>query len=291
MRSPGSEAPSRFGYPLLSWYFMRATGILMLVLVLGHLTVMHYLHAPSQTDSAFVAARWSQLFWLSFDWMLLVVALLHGLAGVRAVLGDYLHQVRARRIVGAVLGFLALLFFGLGSATILTFDPQRLQTGRGPLSAQGWLVPTLDVLLDALATLTYLAAIAVLMYFAVQRRRREPAGSWGFAGQWAWALHRLTGVAIAAFLLVHILDIMLLPLAPDLYNRTIASYASPYLIPMEIALVAAILYHAFNGVRLILIEFSSRAMKLRQARLFFGVLAATLLLLLPSIVVLLRPPG
>jgi len=105
------------------------------------------------------------------------------------------------------------------------------------------------VLLDALATLTYLAAIAVLMYFAVQRRRREPAGSWGFAGQWAWALHRLTGVAIAAFLLVHILDIMLLPLAPDLYNRTIASYASPYLIPMEIALVAAILYHAFNGVR------------------------------------------
>jgi succinate dehydrogenase cytochrome b556 subunit len=288
MSAPAPAHRSRLGYPLLSWYFMRVSGVLMLVLVLGHLGVMHYLHAPSQTDSAFVAARWSQLFWLTFDWMLLLVALLHGLAGVQAVFNDYLHPARARQVVAAVIGLVALLFFGLGSAAILSFDPQRLQSGQGPLSTQTWLVPALDLLLEVLATLTYLAVLAVLVVFADRRRRGLPVGPWSFAGQWAWALHRLTGLAIVAFLLVHILDILLLPLAPVLYDRTIASYASPYLIPMEVALVAAILYHAFNGVRLMLIEFGSRSLKLRQAGLFFGVLATTAILLLPSIVVLLR---
>ena len=278
----------RWSYPLVSWYFLRVSGMLLLVLALGHLLFVHYLSAPTDTNAAFVSARWSQTFWLGFDWLLLLMALLHGLAGLHGVARDYLQLPAARRAASIVIALVAALFLVVGSAIIVTFDPARLGAGSGAFSRQTWVVTALDGLLTALATITYGAVVGVAAYALRQRVLGRPAGIWSFAGQWAWALHRLTGVAIVGFLLIHVLDILLLPLAPDLYNRTISSYASPYLIPMEIAIVGAVLYHSLNGVRLLVLEFGSLGAKRRQAQLFFAVLGASVLLLLPSIVVLLR---
>ncbi len=88
---------------------------------------------------------------------------------------------------------------------------------------------------------------------------RRPAGTVyrGREGMWSWVLHRITGVAIYFFLLVHILDTALVRLSPEAYNAVIGMYKTPLMGLGELALVIAIVFHAFNGVRIILVDFWS----------------------------------
>jgi succinate dehydrogenase / fumarate reductase cytochrome b subunit len=72
---------------------------------------------------------------------------------------------------------------------------------------------------------------------------------------WSWVLHRITGVAIYFFLLVHLLDTALVRLSPGAYNAVINTYKTPIMGLGEIALVAAIGFHGLNGLRIILIDF------------------------------------
>lgn len=74
-------------------------------------------------------------------------------------------------------------------------------------------------------------------------------------GMWSWVLHRITGVAIYFFLLVHILDTALVRVSPEAYNAVIGTYQTPIMGLGEVALVAAIGLHALNGLRIILIDF------------------------------------
>jgi succinate dehydrogenase / fumarate reductase cytochrome b subunit len=76
----------------------------------------------------------------------------------------------------------------------------------------------------------------------------------GGIGQWSWALHRLSGLAVLLFLCLHILDTALILLGPELYNRIIRVYRLPLFGLMEIGLFAAVLYHALNGIRITLID-------------------------------------
>ncbi|BDS50852.1 succinate dehydrogenase, cytochrome b556 subunit [Rhodoluna lacicola] len=90
-----------------------------------------------------------------------------------------------------------------------------------------------------------------------------PAGTLyrGKVGMWSWVLHRITGVAIFFFLLVHILDTSLVRLSPEAYNAVINTYKTPIIGLAELGLVAAILYHALNGLRIILIDFWRKGVK------------------------------
>lgn len=87
----------------------------------------------------------------------------------------------------------------------------------------------------------------------------------GSTGMWSWVLHRITGVAIYFFLLVHILDTALVRLSPEAYNAVIGTYKTPIMNLGEIALVMAIVFHAFNGLRIILIDFWSKGPKYQRA--------------------------
>lgn len=88
-------------------------------------------------------------------------------------------------------------------------------------------------------------------------RSRLPGGTLyrGREGMWSWVLHRITGVAIFFFLLVHVLDTSLVRVSPQAYNAVIGTYKNPIMGLGELALVAAIVFHAFNGLRIILIDF------------------------------------
>ncbi|WP_082965197.1 succinate dehydrogenase, cytochrome b556 subunit [Mycobacterium sp. ACS1612] len=77
----------------------------------------------------------------------------------------------------------------------------------------------------------------------------------GDPGMWSWVLHRITGATIFFFLLVHVLDTALVRVSPEAYNEVINTYKTPIVGLMEIGLVAAVLYHALNGIRVILIDF------------------------------------
>lgn len=104
----------------------------------------------------------------------------------------------------------------------------------------------------------------------------KPAGTLyrGKVGMWSWVLHRITGVAIYFFLLVHVLDTALVRLSPEAYDAVIATYKTPIIGLAELGLVAAILYHAFNGVRIILIDFWSKGSKYQNLMFWIVVVIA-----------------
>lgn len=77
----------------------------------------------------------------------------------------------------------------------------------------------------------------------------------GGSGQWSFVLHRLTGVAVMLFLLVHIIDTALLGWGPEVYDRVMKVYTHPFFRLNEIVLFGAVLYHALNGMRIILVDF------------------------------------
>jgi len=77
----------------------------------------------------------------------------------------------------------------------------------------------------------------------------------GGVGQWSWAFHRITGILVFTFLVGHIVDTYAVGFGPELYNETIELYKQWWFKPVEVGLVAAVLYHALNGVRIILFDF------------------------------------
>lgn len=77
----------------------------------------------------------------------------------------------------------------------------------------------------------------------------------GGEGMLAWAFHRISGIGIWAFILLHVLDIWLASANPVLYDELLAFYASAPGRLLETVLGAAVLYHALNGLRIVVMDF------------------------------------
>jgi succinate dehydrogenase / fumarate reductase cytochrome b subunit len=85
---------------------------------------------------------------------------------------------------------------------------------------------------------------------------------------WSWVAHRITGVAVFFFLFVHVLDTALVRVSPDAYDRVIDTYKTPIVNLLEVGLVGAVLFHALNGIRLILVDFWSKGTKYHRQLLW-----------------------
>jgi succinate dehydrogenase / fumarate reductase cytochrome b subunit len=97
-----------------------------------------------------------------------------------------------------------------------------------------------------------------------------PAGTLyrGREGMWSWVAHRVTGVLIFFFLFVHVLDTSLVRVSPEAYDDVVATYKTPLVNVMEYGLVAAILFHALNGLRVIAVDFWSKGAKYQRQMLW-----------------------
>jgi len=100
----------------------------------------------------------------------------------------------------------------------------------------------------------------------------------GREGMWSWVLHRITGVAIFFFLLVHVLDTALIRVSPEAYDAVIGTYKNPIMAFGEVVLVAGIAFHAMNGLRIILVDFWSKGAKY-QRQLFWIVMGVWLVIM------------
>jgi succinate dehydrogenase / fumarate reductase cytochrome b subunit len=85
-----------------------------------------------------------------------------------------------------------------------------------------------------------------------------------------WALHRISGVAVLLFLLLHIIETSMLTLGADTYNRAIALYKAPVFKPVEFLLVAAVLYHAGNGLLVMILDFIPTPSRMYRRMLWIG---------------------
>ena len=86
----------------------------------------------------------------------------------------------------------------------------------------------------------------------------------GSPGQWSWLAHRITGVAVILFLFAHVVDTAVVGWGPEAYNRVVSVYHNWVVKLLELGLVAAVLYHAINGVKIMVFDFwpaSAKRMK------------------------------
>ncbi|MFP5334775.1 MAG: succinate dehydrogenase, cytochrome b556 subunit [Actinomycetes bacterium] len=102
-------------------------------------------------------------------------------------------------------------------------------------------------------------------------------------GMWSWVAHRVTGFLIFVFLLVHVLDTALVRVSPEAYNAVIATYKNPVVGLGEAGLVAAVLFHGLNGVRVMLVDFWSKGTQY-QRPLLYAVLGVWVVLMVPFLV-------
>jgi succinate dehydrogenase / fumarate reductase membrane anchor subunit len=115
------RSPSSF--EVWSWLFMRVSGVVLLFLVLIHLYVMHLIGSGvERVDFEFVSARWRNVGWRSFDWVMLFLALLHGANGLRVIIDDYIRAPALRTVVKSSLYTLTLVLMIMGTAVIVSFD-------------------------------------------------------------------------------------------------------------------------------------------------------------------------
>lgn len=90
----------------------------------------------------------------------------------------------------------------------------------------------------------------------------------GAEGMWSWVAHRITGVLTFFFLFTHVLDTALVRVSPEVYDEVIATYKNPFVNLMEVGLVGAVLFHALNGIRIILVDFWAKGPRLQRQMLW-----------------------
>jgi succinate dehydrogenase / fumarate reductase cytochrome b subunit len=109
----------------------------------------------------------------------------------------------------------------------------------------------------------------------------------GKSGQWAFVFHRISGFLVFFFLLLHIVDVSLTS-HPRLYDEVHAVYGNVLLRSFEVGLLFALVFHALNGVRVVLIDFFPGAVPKERA-LLAGVVFLTLAAGIPGAVVIMWP--
>jgi succinate dehydrogenase / fumarate reductase membrane anchor subunit len=113
----------RQNFETWSWYFMRISGLILIFLALTHFAITHIIHDVTDTNADFVAERWDNPLWRLFDWSLLLLALMHGLNGLRWIIDDYVRRPTRRAAVKSVLYTITGGLFAYGTLTIFTFKP------------------------------------------------------------------------------------------------------------------------------------------------------------------------
>ncbi|KSU55706.1 succinate dehydrogenase hydrophobic membrane anchor subunit [Microbacterium enclense] len=106
------------------WIYMRASGVLLIVLIFGHLFVnLMTGDGIHQIDFAFVAGKLASPFWQWWDVLMLWLALIHGANGMRTIVNDYVTNAKIRKILVGSLWVSAGFLILLGTLVVFTFDP------------------------------------------------------------------------------------------------------------------------------------------------------------------------
>ena len=127
-RSPratrSNRRTTRGNAEMAGWLFMRISGLVLVVLVFGHLIVNLLVDdGISGINFAFVAGKWADLRWQIWDLLMLWLAMIHGANGVRTIINDYAERDSTRLVLKFLLVTAFVLTTVLGTLVIFTFDP------------------------------------------------------------------------------------------------------------------------------------------------------------------------
>ena len=122
-RTSPSRRTTRGNFELYGWVFMRVSGVILLVLIFGHLFVNLVAgEGVTAIDFGFVAGKWASPFWQVWDLLMLWLAMIHGTNGVRTIINDYAEKDRTRMVLKLSLYSAFAVVVVLGTLVIFTFD-------------------------------------------------------------------------------------------------------------------------------------------------------------------------
>lgn len=122
-RRAGRARPAGRGAEFWWWVFMRVSGIILLFLAVGHVLVMHVFGGGvERVNFGFVALRWQSPFWRTWDWLLLSLAMIHGINGLRVITLDYVRPPGVRTAINALWAIVGVVLFALGTVIVFSFN-------------------------------------------------------------------------------------------------------------------------------------------------------------------------
>jgi len=108
------------------------------------------------------------------------------------------------------------------------------------------------------------------------------------SGMWSWLLHRITGLGLLVFLFIHIVDISVIGFGPRVYNNSVLLFDQVIVRLLSLSLVASVLYHGLNGLRIMAIDFWRKGV-LYQKVLFVAVLTVCIIVFIPVAYIIMVP--
>jgi len=123
-RTPTQQSRSGKNWEKWGWIYMRVSGVLLVVLIFGHLFVNLVLgDGIKAIDFAFVGGKWSNPFWQVWDGLMLWLALIHGGNGMRTLVNDYAHNRTINRILKFAILAAVVVLIAIGTFTVTVFNP------------------------------------------------------------------------------------------------------------------------------------------------------------------------
>lgn len=110
----------------------------------------------------------------------------------------------------------------------------------------------------------------------------------GGGSLWSWIFHRASGLAVLGFLFLHIIDTSLVGFGPEHYNSFVQIYQKATFRWLEVLLMGLVIFHALNGLRVILVDFWSKGVRFNR-QLNSVVIFVSLALFLPAAYFMVKP--
>lgn len=110
----------------------------------------------------------------------------------------------------------------------------------------------------------------------------------GREGMWTWILHRVTGLGVLLFLIIHVVETALVIYSPELYDEALQLYKNPFFRFAELLIFFSVLYHAVNGLRIVIQDFRPYVM-LRQRQLVWATVMIVVLAMIPITWIMVAP--
>jgi succinate dehydrogenase / fumarate reductase, membrane anchor subunit len=116
-------AKPRNNFERVAWMFMRYSGLILVFLSLSHFWMQHIIVGTHQLQVGDTVLRWGEtgkpvtlenVIWRGYYAVILGLAMLHGLNGLRQVVGDYFRSTAYKAIMVAavaLIGFVAVWGF------------------------------------------------------------------------------------------------------------------------------------------------------------------------------------
>lgn len=114
----------KFNFERYAYLFMRMSGLILLILAVGHMMIQHVLNSSGNLSLMFVAEQWNSWGWKVYDIFLLIFAIPHGVNGLRNVLEDYIHNPGVMKTINIILAIFVVATLIWASIGILLFDPE-----------------------------------------------------------------------------------------------------------------------------------------------------------------------